>query len=72
MVRLTKLLRLAKMKRLVKKYEYEITGLAAGAKLSGTIGGALLLTHMFTCGWFLIGESLGEHGWVPTPYNLSV
>lgn len=62
MVRLAKLLRLAKLQRLVKKYSYEITGLAAGAKLSGTIGAALLLAHMITCGWYLLGDS--PDGWV--------
>eukprot|EP01043_Picozoa_sp_COSAG02_P063986 COSAG02_NODE_9222_length_2285_cov_1.546661_2_plen_281_part_01 len=71
MVRLAKLLRLAKLQRLVKKYSEEIRGLAASAKLSGTLGTALLLAHMITCGWYLLGDTQDGTGWVSAKFPVN-
>lgn len=66
MVRLAKLLRLAKLQRLIKKYSEEIKGLAASAKLGCTLGAALLLAHMITCAWYLLGDV--PNGWVSAKF----
>jgi hypothetical protein len=66
MVRLAKLLRLSKVRRLVKKYSYDIAGLAAGAKLTGTLSAALFMAHILCCAWYYVGDN--PEGWVYAKY----